>query len=771
MKNSIRIALAAAPAIVAASIAQGGEITELLGTSGDGYIFADPAENVAEPGVKAVTVAPNNDDRLTYNGFSPSSGPGTVGDPANLDYNCLMSSSPIVCNADPGLGKRVKTNLTGRDPLDMIFSVQNTGGITEYFTYGKATNRTGARILGMTLELGTGSGSSFVAMNPADPATAVLYDQLVPLTASDPNTSGNLAAWPGLDGATTAQNPLQRVFFPDGLFGDGGQEGDIGFFDNTNAGFNMNQNANDNVLTSDTMFNAYHLATFGDGLLDRGMLPDAFFWDHDNNVNTEALLISWYNPSEGAWLYGTLGIPASQALTDLLADLSAQLGGAALNYNPGDPIPAAVLAAMQGDATFEVALIEDLSNLNLNFSVDVGDIAGGQFTLRIAPTFAPIVNSTVTDYQFRVAGALDAANSPYLGAIADRQVYLNEIAFLMGKPVDERNNALEALGYSFLGAYSDIGFHSAQQQAFIFNQRLGGGAATDARTAAKNGGWFALQGGVNAMVSLSGSTGEIDTTAAAVGYDFDTVGFNAGIEIPLGQDLYAGVVAGYSDTSSTIDLGRGSLDANGASIAASLRGSFAGNGGFTAYFGYQSLNYDSVRNFTTATGAQTATASTDGDVFFAGIAAEYLFHQAGGLRIGPMGSLEHYNVDVDGFTEVGAGAFNMTVGAQSADMTVSRIGFKGETDLGVNGKAYGHLAYVKRSGDNMTVASSFGGVLPAIQNAVAVGDDDWVELGLGFSVASGWGNGNTRIGGDVNAAISGDGYRGHSARLFLEIGF
>lgn len=775
-----RLVLALLPALVAAQIAQAGEITGLTGTAGDGFIFSDPAENVLAPGIKAVTTAPNDDDRLSFNGFSPSSGPGTVGDPLDLDYNCLMSNSPIVCNAAPGLGKRVKTNLTGRDPLDMLFSVTGTGGVTEYFTYGKTTNQTGARVLGLTLELGTGSGAAFVPMDPGDPATAVLFDQLVPLDPSpSPDPSSNLTTWPGLDGATEGQNPLQRVFFPGGLFGTGGQEGETGFFSDESAGFNANQNADNNVLTSDTLFNTDHIANFGDGLLDRSMIPDGFFWDDNDNPDDESALVAWYdkrlNDGDGAWVYGAIGVPGAedpdQELATRVAALAAELGvpEGDLSFAIGGEVPADIVALMQGDALFEVAGIEDISNLNLNFSIDVGDIAGGAFTLRIAPTFAPIVSGTTTDYQFRVAGALDAANIPFLGPLADRQVYLDEITYLMGLPVDERNAALEAMGFSFVSAFSDIGFQSAQQTAYLLGQRVGG-EADSSLTAAKNGGWFGLGGGANAILSLSGSTGDVDTTAAAVGYEFDTVSFNAGIEVPVGENLYAGIIAGYTDTSSTIDLGRGSLDANGGSVAAFLRGSFAGNGGFSAYLGYQSLSYDTVRNFTTGLGPQTALGSTDGDVVFAGLAGEYLFQQGGGFRFGPMGSIEHYSVSVDGFTETGAGAFNLTVGAQDADLTLTRIGVKGETAM-AGGKAFGHLAWVNRSGDNLVVGTGLGGFLPAIQTPVAIGDDDWVEVGLGFSVLTGNGGSNTRIGGDIRAAVAGDGYQGHSARLFMEVKF
>lgn len=143
------------PLLLAAGLAQAGTLLDapLAGVSGDGFIFSDPAEGVLEPGLKAVTITPNAD----WDKVGTSSPSGVL--------NCLMANNPdILCDAAQGAGKRIKTRLTGPVPLDMRLRVAPSGGVTEYFTYGKTSNLTGARITNFAFVLGTGSGASFVAL-------------------------------------------------------------------------------------------------------------------------------------------------------------------------------------------------------------------------------------------------------------------------------------------------------------------------------------------------------------------------------------------------------------------------------------------------------------------------------------------------------------------------------------------------------------------------------------------------------------------------------
>jgi len=758
----MKLLSAVAPVAIAAfTPAQvwGGQIDGFIGISGDGFVFSDPTEGVEEPGIKAVTGGINNDDFTSANGFSPSGA-----------LNCLMANRPagVSCDAPAGSGKRIKTNLTGASGFDLRFDTSATTGVTEYFTFGKITNQSGARLMGFDMILGTGSGDAFTVV---DNTTGVLFDQLTALSAK-------AAAWPGLGGATTGQNPLQRAFFPGGLFGDGGQEGSIGFFSSGDAGFVLTQSADGTTLTATPLFSTEHNAIFGDGQLDRTQIPDGYFWNDDNDIDTEDSLVGWYNAGAGQWIYGNLAAddPATATVDEFqvrLDELAASLGVsvATLAYTPGSVVPDAVLAAMDGATLFAVDEIEDLPNLNLNFSIDVGDIALGEFTLRVAPVFAPIVQAAATDYQFAVAGSLDAANIPYLAADAG---YLTTISTILALPTAaEQQLALERIGFSFLSTYTDLSFTMASDQIFAIGSGSQAGAAGTAGVSKGNPNAWAIGQDTNAFISLSGSSGQTDRTANNIGADFTTANVTVGFERDFGQERAIGLAFGLSHGNSDIDDGRGELDADGLAVTLFGRSGFGSNGHVQALVGYQDLSYDSTRNISVGGISQTAMGDTNGSTFYAGLQGDWMM-QRGAFNFGPMASVEYYRVKVDGFTETGAGIYNITVGDQSSNFTVTRFGFRGSKEITTEKgtfNPFGHVAYTSRSGDAQLVSTSFGGILPGLTPVDAT-NSDWVDIGLGLTAElSSTGKSSSRLGAEYRGALFGDGYESHSARIFFEMTF
>jgi len=243
----------------------------LVGTSGDGAIFSDPAEGVEEPGIRAVTFTRtrvgDGEDGYEYvdpfevilTDFSDMGSRGEV-------TNCLMTNQiGVYCDAAGGSGKRVKTWLTGRNPFDIRLRTVTDSGYpsVDYFTYGKTSNFTGARLIGFDLELLDSNGNP---MSDTAAAQAVLY---------------NLDA--------TALGIGARL--PDGLFGDGGNEGEIGFFSDGRASLTVT--TADDTLSFGALSNADYVANFGTGFLDNSMVPDGLFWDDNDNPDDEAALIAW----------------------------------------------------------------------------------------------------------------------------------------------------------------------------------------------------------------------------------------------------------------------------------------------------------------------------------------------------------------------------------------------------------------------------------------------------------------------------------------------
>lgn len=747
-----------------------GEITGFEDAFGDGIIYIDESENVVAPGIQAITGSLNNDDFTSANGFSPQ---GVV--------NCLMASNDNVCDSEPGTGKRFKSWLQGPDGFDMKFLTSNSGGTTEYFNYGKVTNFSGARVAGFSFTLGTGTGDDFtpVAANGAD---GVSFDNLVAASAK-------AGSWPTVTAGDLDQNPLQRFFFPGGLFGDGGQEGVVGFFSSGRAGFEVIPSADLVQLNTGIFFNADHLALFGDGLLDRSRLPDAMFWDADGDPDTEADLVAWHNVGADEWQYGNLADDPATAGVDeqaeFLAALASELGVtvAELGHTgtQGTKVPDAIVALLEADDTIEVAGIEDISNMNLNYSIDVGDIAAGEFTLRVSPIFFPIVAAAGTDYQFGVAAALDAANIPYLGADA---AYLTDIATILALPTAaEQRQALERLGYSFLGAHRNLEYEMGTQTIanVLFGSSLASGTAiggTSGSFSSKNGASgeapdgsarWSLGNGIEGFVAMSGSLGSVANTTNSIGYSFWDFNATAGLGAQLGRMFEAGLAVSYSQANATINDARGTLAARNFGAALYGRGTLENGVSLSGVAGYQFGSIDSTRTINAASVTATALGTNRASDLFAAVSADWQM-DLGTLSIGPSASAEYHHITTSGFTETGAGRYNVTMDGYSSDVFAGSLALKGSVDIPTglgNVTLYGHAGYAMMNSSALAVPFSFGPVLTGttVADGIATG---WFDVGAGLKANLGE---MANIGVEYRGALFGGGYQRHTVRAGFEMRF
>ncbi len=164
----------------------------LIGTSGGGSIFNDPAEGVLAPGIKSVTFTSTRDPLVSGVFLSPYENiifdfsdvladGDLTDDPLESRGgvpNCMMANNPSVyCDSASGSGKRIKTWLTGRAPFDMRIrtspSYMNAAGQSvdvssvDYFNFGKVSNFTGARITGLSIELLAADESPRVCRRPS----------------------------------------------------------------------------------------------------------------------------------------------------------------------------------------------------------------------------------------------------------------------------------------------------------------------------------------------------------------------------------------------------------------------------------------------------------------------------------------------------------------------------------------------------------------------------------------------------------------------------
>ncbi|WP_164549115.1 choice-of-anchor F family protein [Amphritea opalescens] len=500
---------------LAASQVSAGEITSFVDDSGGGVLTVDATEGVVAPGVSIVTGQTNNDDFTSANHFSAK---GVV--------NCLRASVPGgSCDDNPHSGKRTKLTLTGRSPLDLTFQTSNTGGTTEYFSYTKLSNDTGARLVGYQMLVGTGTGSDFVKAEALDP---VLFDNTV-----DNSTEDKVTNWAPAD-ASVAQDPLQRTFYSAGLFGKEAKDtnGDgtddmlaVGFFsatERTGLEFTADGVATLNAGAATTFDpDTGTTSTFFDSIFgsDTAVVSfsqgtDGIYWDNDDNPDTDGVLMATYMDINGD---GTMEWFTNRELTidpvtnevtfveqdaDLVDDgidndtiVSPNL---VVDNDVQVILTDAQVEAILAQSKYEKDVLEDLGKVNLNFSLDVADYAGldgGIFTLRIAPVFAPIVAAANTDLQFKIAASIDSSNIAYLGqyvpvavpavsaysiqALSPSVTSVNQYDDLIDAIETSGNisQSLERVGYSFLGAYSESALALVRSQRSSINQRANAAAS------------------------------------------------------------------------------------------------------------------------------------------------------------------------------------------------------------------------------------------------------------------------------------------------------
>lgn len=283
----------------------------------------------------------------------------TQGGPAGITLDgCLMTSNPSgTCTSPFQSGKRIKKQMTGLGPVDLVFDVQPGTATSVYQVFDRIINATGAALAGFAIELGYGVGSGFVAATDGGPLTF----------------SSLFLARPTGSGPVSTQ-------FPFGLSGDATDNPNFsldGFFAPERTGLSVDFAST--KLTSTGFYGPYP-SLFGNWL-SQDAVPQGAFWDNDGNPLTDALLMAWLNPATGLW-------ELRREVLDLGAGLARSLTGTdVLNFATFDALN---VQLGLGSALVQ-DVIEDLANLNVNYAIQVGDLGRyTSFTLRTTVFAAPI---------------------------------------------------------------------------------------------------------------------------------------------------------------------------------------------------------------------------------------------------------------------------------------------------------------------------------------------------------------------------------------------
>jgi len=171
-------------------------------------------------------------------------------------------------------------------------------------------------------------------------------------------------------------------------------------------------------------------------------------------------------------------------------------------------------------------------------------------------------------------------------------------------------------------------------------------------------------------------TGEKDASTQETGFDFDAYGITAGMDMRVSNGLVVGFAAGYGNTKADYTSSNGSMEMDGYSLAA-----FGTLYKKDRYYvdGIVNLThnkFDSSRTFVTPNNVtQTAIGETDGNVLTVGLGMGYEDHIKD-VTIGPFVRLNYTRVDIDGFSETGAGPVGMQVDKQELSSFEGIIGFQ-----------------------------------------------------------------------------------------------
>jgi len=190
-----------------------------------------------------------------------------------------------------------------------------------------------------------------------------------------------------------------------------------------------------------------------------------------------------------------------------------------------------------------------------------------------------------------------------------------------------------------------------------------------------------------------GYFGNQDAKDGYEGYSSSIAGLMAAYDMPLDPDTRAGLGLGYA---------RSTIDGNTFDTNTDFNSYQA-----TAYIGHESgpwfvdgnasfgwNDYSGTRNIIFPGTASTADASYSGQDYTAFASTGYHL-PAQEFMITPFASLQYTHMNLDGYTETGAGPIDLKVGSQNYDFLESGLGVKVERDFSYDGNKYAPETHLK----------------------------------------------------------------------------
>lgn len=334
-------------------------------------------------------------------------------------------------------------------------------------------------------------------------------------------------------------------------------------------------------------------------------------------------------------------------------------------YRNGQSVTFAQAGAINGSFGTVTGLTP---NQFITFTVGAGT-AGTDVTRTLTAARATYTSRAQTANQIAVAGALDAAVTAGVTAGSAMEGALTALDYTANAAAARA--AYDQMSGEIYGSFVSAGQWAGDAFQAQIDRRVRDQRAFGAADGTGMQVWFRLYNYWNSM----------DSKNNLEGFDVDTFGGALGFDTQISEGFTAGLALGYSKSDLDSDLLGRDGDVKSYQIGAYASGSFMESGFVDASLFYASNNGDMTRSIAFGTFSGAAAADVDSDEFRGRLAAGFNVGTEE-LRFRPYGALEYSSLKVDGFTETGANALNLTVSDINGDRFIGEVGLELDGSFG-----------------------------------------------------------------------------------------
>lgn len=359
-----------------------------------------------------------------------------------------------------------------------------------------------------------------------------------------------------------------------------------------------------------------------------------------------------------------------------------------------------------------------------------------------------LTSIATTPYQKAVAGQLDKWQGTISGNFGDAVTQINALS-----SDDEKRNALERVGVSFISALADTGFklgiNAIDQIRIYLDQERDAPrdkcvSSVDTQKedvplsqAGKCPDKFSLTKRLDYFAYASNDLGEFKRTTNQINYHYHAFNITNGLDFKFTDDIIFGAAFDYGNMDSKFGDGRGDLNTKGYSGIFYAANRVFDNGYLNLIADYSRLVFDYQRDINVGTINTQADGRPRGQQLGLKLFGGYDFKNKK-ITWGPVAGLQYLDLSIDSYSESGAGNISMEIAKQKARSLIASFGgrINAEMDmrwiiLSLNSRASFEHEFKDSARD---VATRFSTTQDTSYDTRIDGPDrDYMRLGLGIS--------------------------------------